>query len=219
MTDTEIRIKIRKLLELSKSPNENEAAAALQKANTLMETYRLSESQCMETVYTCEMVKIIKAYSWREKIVTATAWLYSVYPLKYPYRRQQAFYGEELDAFMAAEMYSYLVKTLERLARQNIRRNAKKAYRDSWKLGMADRLSARIFEMGVNCSWAPEREQRRSAVARYVKSQKSVETMQIPKRKQNRAAWQKGMVAGEAVSLNRQATGSGGRMIGYGKVL
>jgi hypothetical protein len=219
MTDTEIKVKIRKLLELSKSPNENEAAAALQKANTLMETYRLSESQCMETEYVCEMVRIIKSYSWREKIVTATAWLYSVYPLKYSGSRQQAFYGEKLDAFMAAEMYSYLVKTLERLARQNIRKNAKKAYRDSWKLGIADRLSARIFEIGVNCSWAPEREQRRSAVARYVKSQRSVETMQIPKRKQNKTAWQKGMIAGETVSLNRQATGNCGRMLGYGSVL
>lgn len=44
MTDKEIRIKIRKLLELSKSPNENEAAAALQKANTLMGTYYRSNS-------------------------------------------------------------------------------------------------------------------------------------------------------------------------------
>ena len=42
----QIKKKIKKLLALSKSPNENEAMAALEKARKLMEENGLSEQDC-----------------------------------------------------------------------------------------------------------------------------------------------------------------------------
>jgi hypothetical protein len=42
-----VKRRVKKLFALSKSPNENEAMAALEKARTLMEEYRLTEGECL----------------------------------------------------------------------------------------------------------------------------------------------------------------------------
>jgi hypothetical protein len=44
-----IKRRVKKLLALSKSPNENEAVAALEKARALMGEHRLSEGECLYT--------------------------------------------------------------------------------------------------------------------------------------------------------------------------
>ncbi|MBR4598749.1 MAG: DUF2786 domain-containing protein, partial [Treponema sp.] len=61
MTDLNlIKSKIKKLLALSKSPNENEAALAMEKATALMAQYRLDESEF--SGYTQKSVKSTKRY-------------------------------------------------------------------------------------------------------------------------------------------------------------
>jgi hypothetical protein len=203
--------KIKKLLALSKSPNENEAIAALEKAKSLMEEHGLSEQGCM---YASKRVKATKIYTpWRSAIANAMSWLYSCHSYRSKSDGTFVFTGEEFDAFMAGEMYAYLVKAIERMARQNIRKNAKYTFRKSYKFGIASRLYDRIMELGKSCSWAPQRESKIKAVSDYVENQVKLSSGKTKKIKLNGVAMARGSRHADGISLNRQATGHGGRYL------
>ena len=202
--------KIKKLLALSKSPNENEAIAALEKAKQLMEEYGLNEQNC---IYNAKKAKATKRYCpWRTVVSNTVAWLYNCY--KYGDQRAGyfVFVGDDFEAFMAVEMYAYLIKAIERMAKRNIRKNAKYKFRKSYKQGVAVKLHDRIMTLGKSCSWAPQRESKIKAVSEYVKSQVNLETFN-KKIKINSIALNRGFREAEGISLNRQATGHGGRYI------
>jgi hypothetical protein len=113
-----VKRRVKKLFALSKSPNENEAMAALEKARALMEEYHLTEGEC---VYSRERVPATKRLSrWRAVLSNVVAWLYCCARYRSPATGEIVFYGDSFDAFMAGEMYRYLAKTVDRMARQNI---------------------------------------------------------------------------------------------------
>ena len=147
-----IKSKIKKLLALSKSPNENEAALALKKATELMAQYKINESEF--SGYTMKSVKATKRYvEWRAIVANAVENLYVTYHYRNINTGEFIFYGEELDVFMSTEMFSYLIKTIDRMASRNIRKNAKYHFRQSYRSGLASRLYDRMEELGQNCSW------------------------------------------------------------------
>jgi hypothetical protein len=207
-----IKRRIKKLLALSKSPNENEAASALKKAQNLMEEYHLAESECL---YTRHSVKATKRLSkWRAVLASAVAWLYVCETFRNTGTGEQIFFGEEFDAFMAGEMFGYLAKTIERMAKQNIRKNAKYAFRERYKLGIACQLSVRIQELGAAASWAPRRETKLLAVKKAMESQLTIVREKLNVRGDfSGSAFQRGVMSGNDISLHRQATGYGGRFI------
>jgi hypothetical protein len=201
-----VKNRVRKLLALSKSNNENEAAAAIEKANYLMAKYKLDDSTVkFENV----KVRSTKRYvRWRAIISNAVSYLYCCYCYKDD-SGHYIFTGEPLYVFMASEMYSYLVKTVERIAKKSIRKNAKYLYRQSFKVGMADRIYDRIFTLGKNCSWAPQRRSMEQEVENYVESTVSLRSSKTPKRLVNRTAFNRGVLIADSVSLARQAGYSG----------
>jgi hypothetical protein len=206
-----IKKRIKKLLALSKSPNENEAVAALKKAQMLMEEYCLSENEC---VYTHHSIKATKRLSrWRTVLSNAVAWLYYCETYRNAASGEIVFYGEEFEAFMAGEMYRYLSKTIERMAKQNIRKGAALKYRDKYKLGIACQLYIRIQEMGKAASWAPQRDIKLLAVKKAMESQLTIVCEDMTLGGLNNAAFRKGATAGYDISLNRQTTGHGGRYL------
>ena len=156
MNDLEIiKDKIRKLLSLSKSDNENEATIALEKANNLIEKYNINEDALrFESLY-IKSTKIL--VPWRIVVAGAVSWLYSCYLYRNPELGQIIFTGESLDVFLASEMNTYLIKTIERCSKKNIRKNAKYKFRRDFKYGMACNLYDRIMILGESCSWAPQR--------------------------------------------------------------
>jgi hypothetical protein len=207
-----IKSRIKKLLALSKSPNENEAAAALEKARKIMEEYHFQENECL---YTRHSVKAVKRLSkWRSVLGNAVAWLYYCETYRDTGTGEQIFFGDEFDAFMAGEMFGYLVKTIERMAKQNIRKNAKYAFRERYKLGIACQLGVRIKELGADASWAPQREKKLLAVRKAMEGQVTVVTKSVKLiGNLSGAAFQRGVRDGKDISLNRQTTGHGGRFI------
>ena len=215
--DESIKQKIRKLLALSKSTNEYEAMAALNMATALMEKYKIDFVQLNDVVkkncYGC-----IKE-NYRDLLANAMSMLYSVYTVKqvgkyWKNSERLIFYGEAFDVFMASEMYTYLMKTIERMAKNNIRKNAKTPYRESYKQGIADRLFDRIFELWQSVSWACERSVKIKDIETAVKQEKQNITVTrsatVPL---CRNAFLKGTIDGEAINLARQMTGSGGRYL------
>ena len=162
-----VKRRIKKLLALSKSPNENEAASALKKANEMMADYNFTAVQFSE--------------------------------------------------YTEAKMYKYLVKTIDRMAKQNIRKNAKYKYRQSYRAGIASRLYDRMYELGQQCSWRNPKELKaqKKQIAEFVEKQVAIETSKKKFEKANPTAFSKGNNDADGINLSRQMTGSGTRRIGY----
>ena len=210
-----VKRRVKKLLALSTSPNENEALSALRKANELMAEHKLSKA--VFAGYVEKSVKSTKrAVRWRTILANAVERLYATEHYRDVVTGSMVFIGEELDVFMAVEMYSYFVRTIDRMAAQNIRKNAKYKYRQSYRAGIASRLWDRMNELGQQCSWRnpKEVEQKKNEISAWVNNQVSLTDGKAKKYKQNDKAFARGVNDGDSVSLSRQMTGSGTRRIG-----
>lgn len=209
-----VKIKVKKLLALSKSPYENEAALALKKANELIAEYQLDSNQFTE--YSEIKVKSTKRFvNWRATLANAVENLYATYH----YRDNIGnivFIGSELDVFMSSEMYKYLVKTIERMAKQNIRKNAKYKFRQSYKMGVANRLYDRMQELGQSCSWRNQTELKaqKKQISEFVKKEISIQTKEKKLASLNTTAFVRGFGDGKDINLSRQMTGTETKRIG-----
>lgn len=210
-----VKRRIKKLLALSKSPNENEASLAMKMANELIAQYRLNESEFSD--YTKKVIKSTKRYvEWRAILANAIEQLYATYHYRNVNTGNFIFVGNELDVFMSTEMFLYLTKTVDRMAKNNIRKNAKYRFRQSYRSGVASRLYDRIAELGEECSWRnPEQlEQQKNDISLWVHNQTKLVSNESKKTKANMKAWMKGEIDAEGISLHRQMTGCGNRRIG-----
>lgn len=215
--DENIKQKIRKLLALAKSPNENEAVNALEKARKLMEENNLTEDDC--TIHVSEVKRLKSSPSWQSLIAYSVAWINgcALINLRTAGKALTRFYGSETDTFIAAEMYNYLIKTINRMTKQNIRKNAKKPFIESYKLGVAYTLDQRMEKAGSLYSWSNKRDEQLERLQEYVDHlYENYETARVPKKGNQIAknAFTRGMSAGTSISLNRQATGRTSTSIG-----
>jgi len=197
-----IKTKIRKLLALSKSDNENEAAAALEKANKLIEQFGLDK----ETLHFASVrAKATKTYvKWRTLLSTNVAWLYGCHQYREYETGMFVFTGEDLDAFMVGEMFTYLHNTINRCAKKAVRKNAKFKFRRDFKFGMANRICDRIAELGESCSWSPHRKKKIEEAENFIERSIEITITKHKEVKLNRTAIIKGATYGNAVSLARQ---------------
>ncbi len=221
-----IKRKIQKLLALSKSPNENEALQALEKAQALMEQYNLKEDDI--TIVEAKVASRKKT-KWESLIAQAVSWLNGTAFIHVNFtddnfrrKSEYRFYGNETDVFITNEMYSYLVKTIDRIAKKNIRKNAKKPFIESYKFGVALNLWNRIKNNGKLYSWANKRDEKIKKAQTYVdklyedwNENISVKNKQLPK---NKEALSKGFSAGNEIALNHQATGKAQKAITSGGI-
>jgi len=199
-----IKDKIRKLLALSKSDNENEAYIALQKANDLINQYKIDETSLrFETIH----VKSTKYYKpYRSTIAAAVAWLYGCYTYRDIDLRTFVFSGEPLYVYLAGEMFTYLINAINRCSRKTIRKNAKRKFRLSFKYGMAERIYNRIMELGKACSWAPYREDILEDVKNFIEKTTNLNSeKKINKKYFNQTALYRGSLYADNISLERQA--------------
>lgn len=205
-----IKQKIKKLLALSKSPNENEAIAALEKAQVLMNEYHLDAGECLYEKYPVKATKRLS--KWRVVLANAVAPLYCCETFRSEYEGKIFFYGDKFDAFMAGEMYNYLAKTIERMSKQNVSKKASLKYRNSYRLGVACRISIRLDELGQTASWGLERETKMLSVRQSFENE-IITTSEKMSFDSSKKGFNRGVTAGKDISLHRQTTGSGGRYI------
>ena len=212
-TDLEtLKRRIKKLLALSKSPNENEAMAALQKVQELMKAYHITEAECL---YESQTVKATKRESaWRAMLANTVASLYVCEAIHDVFRGQMIFYGESFDAFMAKEMYCYLSKTIDRMVKQNVRKRNTLKYKNQYRFGIVCRLAFRIDELGRQVSWAPEREYKLLAVKKAIENEFGIIMRSKLKVTRRDKAFMRGVADGDTVSLYRQATARNGYLKG-----
>jgi hypothetical protein len=157
--------RVRKLLALSASPNENEAASAAAKAQAILTEYNLSMSE-VESVQTDDefgMIEVGETESrpWRRQLANATGALYFCkYFYTFRFIKVNTKYGtirHDVHTFVGAPhnvevakmMFQYLMSAVDRLARDgSLAYPAKErtSYQTSFRNMCAGRLVSRIFQ-------------------------------------------------------------------------
>lgn len=165
MTDMDkLIIKIKKLLALAQSSNENEAALAMEKAQALLAEHNLSldavqdKEPAEEVVGPERALKRYPARPWLRMLAGAVGQLYfckaffrSLKPGSHKYDYHY-FVGTAANAKVAALMFEYLAATVQRLELENADRlfphNKKQhsAFRNAFRLECVERLRERIME-------------------------------------------------------------------------
>ena len=227
--------KIKKLLALSQSPNEAEAIAASQKAQELLTQYNLSMADIADPQAIDEEVEqqtLFHLDSKREWVITlldgvARANFCSIIMTTgRGYGTDYKLIGRPSNIAVASLMYDYLSETVERLTRTAHNTSGERGFKNSFRLGCANRIYFRLMETikeqceqgivsdnGVNCSAIAVTslyEQRKAEVQIYEQNTYG----KIPAHKYRNSVsshegYAAGDRAGQSVSLNKQV-GAGG---------
>ncbi len=156
--------RIRKLLAMSKSANENEAGVAAAKAATLLAEYNLTIADVVGKGEHGFKIDDAPLYSdsrpWRRKLAPDVArtyfcdYVYSFYkkPMesrKAGYKRFDVhqFVGAPHNIMVAKSMFQYLCDTIDRLvleASQSVAARGRVSFATSFRHGCADRISERL---------------------------------------------------------------------------
>lgn len=148
MTREVVMDKIRKLLRLGESPNENESAAAIAKAQALMEEYRIESHMLEEPPEAKEEVR-----TWEDPLHqrARSSWLgrLAVIISKangcFVYKGGPHIWlvGTASNAEAARYMYGYCVKEIERLAKARGRGNGR-IWMNNYRIGCVQGISHAI---------------------------------------------------------------------------
>lgn len=170
----DIITKIQKLISLSNSPNENEAAAASAKAQELLAQYNLDIDDVMrqgKKSFITKRTDVIDVYAYLRGLGMAVAaahfceYYYVIIPTKSKKKKrngEDSFYNREAHAFCGLEhnasvavlMFDYLQKTIFRLAREAAKAKAAESGEPfSWSFvtgfqnGACFRVAKRLYAM------------------------------------------------------------------------
>jgi ElaB/YqjD/DUF883 family membrane-anchored ribosome-binding protein len=144
--------KIKKLLALSASPNENEAASAAQKANELLSVHNLKMADLADDASCCEEVEEFvleetgKNVLWKSYLIKALAQANYCETFINQTRAsiKRVLVGKPINILACQQMYDYLVETINRLCSEQT--DTTRAYKNAFRLGCAERLYRRIIE-------------------------------------------------------------------------
>lgn len=151
--------RVRKLLALSTSSNENEAAIAAGKAQAILAEYNISMSevgnihQDDDDDIIIDKMDAIRMKPWRRPLAQSVAQMYfcTYFYVNYGPKDHHSFVGTEANTTVAKMMYIYLVNTIEKLAVDYAERDvpsikARGSYRRSFRTACTQRLCWRIHE-------------------------------------------------------------------------
>lgn len=150
--------RIRKLLALSASSNENEAAMAAEKAQAMLAEHNLSmhdvkasDGDDMMKDVIIDNTIVTSSHPWRRPLGQAVARLYFC---TYYYSIQQgksinihSFVGADHNVMVAVVMFKYLLETIDRLARKGaatVPKSQQSPYRVAFRSACCVRLCHRI---------------------------------------------------------------------------
>src|SRR4051812_37292447 len=121
---SKIANRVRKLLELSRSPNLNEAAAAAEAAQKLMQEHKLSEGDVNKSTSDGSEITSVPVgssgymASWKFALASdvARSFFCEAVGLRAGRRRKVRIVGRDDDARAAASTLAFLTREIERLA-------------------------------------------------------------------------------------------------------
>lgn len=198
--------KVKKLLALSKSPNESEASSALDKAHALLRQYNLELSDIKEEnkygIVEDVVIESKNDSKWRSILLHGIAEANFCKSLKVEdfKKTTRKFVGKSHNIIVAKEMYVYLEHVVERLSKK-----FSGSERGSYKLGISMTLMRRLLALKekdqVECTALVVQEE--SMINDYFKN-KGVKSKAMSIRTSNNEAYGRGIQEGHNVSLNGQ---------------
>lgn len=206
--------KIQKLFALGQSPNMNEAAAAIKKAEALMDEYDLTFGE-VNYINETEGRKGKKIYEWQMVLFSSVCYVNNCMAAQNRTRNYGRFsvYGREINVFLSLEMFRYLVDAIERIAKIECKGKGHK-YNHDFKMAAAETIRGRLLEYGKNVSWAVDRVTEINAIEEYTKLKESKSGAGANWQFQNNRAIEAGIKAGKNIGLHKQAGIEETRLIG-----
>ncbi|MDR2864832.1 MAG: DUF2786 domain-containing protein [Spirochaetaceae bacterium] len=195
--------KIQKLFSLSKSPNQNEAAAALQKAEAIMEKYNLSIGE-VNYIEKDTKEKKHRIPEWETLIFTSVCYANNCQPSIRRGRGLLCATGRKVNVFLSIKMFKYLVESVKRTAKEKCEGKGHK-YNHDFKMAAADMLNERLQEYGARVSWAVDRDEEIKNIREYKKRPSSKKIAGEGFSYKNESALIEGVNTGKLISFNKQA--------------
>jgi len=229
--NNEILEKVRKLLALSTSPSEAEAASALAKAQELLARYGLGmadvstqDPEVTEDV----LLEKKRLRKWESSLIhtVSTCTFTQALHLQGPSGGKVVLIGRELNTQAAKELFAYLHITVLKLGRAH---SDQVAHLESFRFGLVQRLGERLSELsrgseqsggpwaGSSSSSPAEETESRALTVRMVQTS-TRENKEYINRKYGKlktkargcrvdpGSYHQGRSAGDGVALNRQIT-------------
>lgn len=171
MSDRETALRrVQKLLALATSPNEHEASSAAEKAQELMQRWKIEEAEVRpggDSVTVESWIYANTTVTWRRDLAYAVARGFFCRCVHVPRCKESQnkawlnFVGKKEDIAIAKSVYEWLSKELQRLAKESVKAERKrlkamyiavglssrlKNWHHSFLLGAVGRLSERLRE-------------------------------------------------------------------------
>lgn len=147
MPDKNIIEKIKKLLALASSSNENEATAAAEKASLLLAQYNLSLADLgtdTQLQITEAVIETTPQYvTWKMLLISGIAEANCCEAMRNSYTGNVFLVGTDTNLIVCQHLYEYLQQAIERRARY--RKGKGRAYLNAFRVGCATRLKERLL--------------------------------------------------------------------------
>lgn len=202
--------KVKKLLALSSSSNEAEAALALEKAHHLLKEHNLSMNQIeKDTLYDIKETvfhSFTNESKWKTVIImgVAKANYCDTLTRTYGKHKESIIIGKEHNILVAVEITKYLIDTVERLCKV-LPANMRVSYKNGIAYRLYQRLEDSLKKEKVECTALVVQEEK--MVDAYMKTLNCT-TKEVGLYSSNSSAYYRGIHDGDNVSLNPQVKGN-----------
>lgn len=150
MAETSIVDKIKKLLALATSSNENESTAAAQKASLLLAQYNLSLADLgpnqQEEIDESRVETTSKFVTWKMILLSGIAEANGCNAMRNSYTGSMFLVGNSTNLIVCTHLYEYLSQAIERRAKYRKGNGRGLAYLNAFRVGCATRLRQRLLE-------------------------------------------------------------------------
>lgn len=209
--------KIRKLFALSRSPNQAEAQAAVNKANDLLVKYNLSLNNIKKKNMAIKEISVKEnttKSTWRIELLISLAKHNLCETLFYIDKNYEyTVIGRQPNAIIVKEMFQYLEKAIMRISKEKMPINSNRNYREKFRQGMVhgikDNLNRQTLINNKNSDSKAliyaAFENSRLEIQKFLQD-RDIEDMSLKFGKANINALYKGFDAGKTVNLDKQIT-------------
>ncbi|MEG5041592.1 MULTISPECIES: DUF2786 domain-containing protein [unclassified Microcoleus] len=150
MADTSIVERIKKLLALATSSNENESTAAAQKASLLLAQYNLSLADLgpshQEEIDENSVETTSKFVTWKMMLLSGIADANGCNAMRNTYTGSMFLVGTSTNLIVCKHLYEYLSSAIEKRANYRKGNGRGLAYLNAFRVGCATRLRQRLLE-------------------------------------------------------------------------
>jgi len=230
MADTSIVDKIKKLLALATSSNENESTAAAEKASLLLAQYNLSLADLgpnhQEEIDESRVETTSKFVTWKMILLSGIAEANGCNAMRNSYTGSMFLVGTSTNLTVCTHLYEYLSQAIERRANYRKGNGRGLAYLNAFRVGCATRLRQRLLEQkqemeesgipGVGDAAATPAivvrsmfEKNQQAIAKYLETLGGKVKKRTGSQISSEAGFNTGYEVGDQISLHKQVQSEG----------